>query len=160
LYYGAGLESAGDDPEGAEQALAEGALQAGLEALDRWEPEGAELRRRLRDLGRLAEDALEDSGLPYPPGLADQALRVAWHDGRPRDAWLVGAAGWLRATAIGDIDAAAVLESRLEELVFPAWREDGNSSTVALVEDDWRRAMRSWTGAERAAGTQAGGSGR
>ncbi|MGH7572082.1 MAG: hypothetical protein ACREMK_09600 [Gemmatimonadota bacterium] len=160
LYYGAGLESAGDDPEGAEQALAEGALQAGLEALDRWEPEGAELRRRLRDLGQLAEDALEDSGLPYPPGLADQALRVAWHDGRPRDAWQVGAAGWLRATAIGDIDAVAVLESRLDELVFPAWREAGNPATVNLVEEDWRRAMQSWTGAERAADARAGGSAR
>ncbi|MGH7562820.1 MAG: hypothetical protein ACREK5_00125, partial [Gemmatimonadota bacterium] len=114
----------------------------------------------LRDLGRLAEDALEDSGLPYPPGLADQALRVAWHDGRPQDAWLVGAAGWLRATAIGDIDAVAVLESRLDELVFPAWREAGDTATVDVVEEDWRRAMRSWTGAERAASTRAGGSAR
>ncbi len=144
LYYRAGLEAAGDDPGPAEQALAEGALQAGLEALDRWAPEETERRRRLRDLGRLAEDALEDSGLPYPPGLADQALRVAWHDDRLRDAWRAGAAGWLRAIAIQDVHAAAVLEGRLAELVFPAWREAGDPVLVTRLEADWRRAMRSW----------------
>lgn len=160
LYYRAGLEAAGDDPEPAERALAEGALQAGLEALDRWEPEATERRRRLRDLGRLAEDALEDSGLPYPPGLADQALRVAWHDGRLRDAWLAGAAGWLRAAAIGNVDAVAVLESRLEELVFPAWREAEDPTLVDLVEEDWRRAMQTWTAAERAAVARTDGSDR
>ncbi|HKY59762.1 MAG TPA: hypothetical protein VJP59_02020, partial [Gemmatimonadota bacterium] len=111
LYYRAGLEAAGDDPEPGEQTLAEGALQAGLEELDRWEPGESERKGRLRDLGRLAEGVLEDSGLPYPVGLADQALRVAWHDGRFRDAWSVGAAGWLRATAADDLQGAALLES-------------------------------------------------
>ncbi len=157
LYYRAGLEAAGDEPEPAEQALAEGALQAGLEALDRWEPEGTERRRQLRELGRLAESVLDDSGLPYPPGLADQALRVAWHDGRLRDAWLYGAAGWLRATALGDTAGASVLEARLTELVFPAWREADDPAFVSLVEEGWRRAMRSWDGAGEDAGARAGG---
>jgi hypothetical protein len=154
LYYRAGLEAAGDDPEPAEQALAEGALQAGLESLDRWEPEPRELEDRLRDLKRLAEGALDDSGLPYPPGLADQALRVAWHDGRFRDAWRVGAAGWLRATAMDDQAAAAVLASRLEDLVFPAWRDAGQAA-LDIVED-WRRAMRSWEGTGPLAGAGPG----
>ena len=152
LYYRAGLEAAGDDPEPAEQALAEGALQAGLESLDRWEPEARELEDRLRYLSRLAEGALDDSGLPYPPGLADQALRVAWHDGRPRDAWLIGAAGWLRATAMDDHASGAVLASRLEQLVFPVWRDMGESPVVDLVEERWRGAMRSWEGAGPVAG--------
>lgn len=156
LYYRAGLEAAGDDPEPGEQALAEGALQAGLEALDRWEPEPRERENRLRDLGRLADRALDDSGLPYPPGLADQALRVAWHDGRFRDAWRVGAAGWLRATAMDDRAAGAVLASRLEDLVFPAWRDAGGAA-ADLVEEEWRRAARSWEGAEALAGAGPGG---
>lgn len=147
LYYRAGLEAAGDDPEPAEQTLAEGALQAGLESLDRWGPEGPERRARLRDLQRLAEATLDDSGLPYPPGLADQALRVAWHDGRQRDAWLYGAAGWLRAVAMGDAAGASVLEARLTELVFPAWLEADDPAFVSLVEDGWRRAMQSWESA-------------
>jgi hypothetical protein len=146
LYYRGGLEAAGHDPEPAEQALAEGALQAGLEALDRWEPEATERRARLRELGRLAEGALEDSGLPYPPGLADQAVRIAWHDGRLMDAWRIGAAGWLRAMAVEDAAAGAVLASRLEELVFPAWRDAGGSAVVDLVEERWRETMRSWVG--------------
>ncbi|MGH7543194.1 MAG: hypothetical protein ACREK7_04575 [Gemmatimonadota bacterium] len=142
LYYRAGLEAAGDDPEPAEQALAEGALQAGLETLDRWEPEESERKDRLRDLQRVAEGALDDSGLPYPPGLADQALRVAWHDGRLREAWLVGAAGWLRATAMDDLGAASLLESRLEDLVFPAWREEGERVEAAIRR--WEDARRAW----------------
>lgn len=141
LYYRGGLEAAGDDSEPAEQALAEGVLQAGLESLDRWEPEKAERSRRLRDLERLAEGALADSGLPYPPGLADQALRVAWHDGRLRDAWRIGAAGWLRATATDD-PAAGLLESRLQELVFPAWREEGERVEEAIRR--WEDAQRAW----------------
>jgi hypothetical protein len=142
LYYRAGLEAPGDDPEPAEQTLAEGALQAGLESLDRWEPEESDRRDRLRDLERLAEGELDDSGLPHPPGLADQALRVAWHDGRLREAWLIGAAGWLRATAMDDLGAAAVLESRLEELVFPAWREEGDRVEEAIRR--WEDARRAW----------------
>ncbi|HET6342430.1 MAG TPA: hypothetical protein VFG78_09650 [Gemmatimonadota bacterium] len=156
LYYRAGLEAAGDDPEPAEQALAEGALQAGLESLDRWEWEPDEREDRLRDLERLAESALDDSGLPYPPGLADQALRIAWHDGRFRDAWRVGAAGWLRATAMDD-HGADLLASRLEDLVFPTWREAGGPA-VDLVVEEWRRAMRSWEGAAALAGAGPGGS--
>ena len=144
LYYQAGLEASGDDPEPGAQALAEGAIQAGLEALDRWEPQGTEAGRQLRDLERLAEGVLDDSGFPFPPGLADQALRVAWHAGRHRDAWLFGAAGWLRATAVGDAATARVLEARLEELVFPAWRAAGDP-VATLVEEDWRRAMRNWS---------------
>lgn len=155
LYYRAGLEAAGDDPDPAEQALAEGALQAGLEALDRWEPPPDEREDRLRDLGRLAERALDDSGLPYPPGLADQALRVAWHEGRFRDAWLLGTAGWLRATAMQD-PAADLLVSRLEDLVLPAWR-DADQSAVDVVEAEWRQAMRSWEGARALAGAVPGG---
>ncbi len=144
LYYRAGLEAAGDDPEPAEQALAEGALQAGFETLDRWEPEEPERKDRLRDLQRLAGRTLDDSGLPYPPGLADQALRVAWHDGRLREAWQIGAAGWLRATAMDDLGAAAVLESRLDELVFPAWRGEGDRVEGAIRR--WEDARRSWLG--------------
>ena len=156
LYYRGGLEAAGDDPEPAEQALAEGALQAGLESLDRWEPEASERRDRLRELGRLAEGALEDSGLPYPPGLADQAIRIAWHDGRFMDAWRIGAAGWLRATAMDDDAAAAVLASRLEELVFPAWRDTGGSPVIDL-EERWCGAMRSWEGTEAVLGVVSSG---
>lgn len=147
LYYSAGLEAAGDDPEPGELALAEGAIQAGLESLDRWEPEGAQRQRELRNLERLAAGVLDDSGFPYPPGLADQALRVAWHAGRYRDAWHFGAAGWLRATALGDADGATLLEARLAELVFPAWREADNPARVTRLEEDWRRATRSWNGA-------------
>jgi len=142
LYYRAGLEAAGDDPEPAEQALAEGALQAGLESLDRWEPAESERKGRLRDLGRLADASLDDSGLPYPPGVADQALRVAWHDGRFLDAWLVGAAGWLRATAADDPAPVDVLESRLQELVFPAWRGEGERVEEAIRR--WEDARRAW----------------
>lgn len=142
LYYRAGLEAAGDDPEPAEQALAEGALQAGLEALDRWEPAEPEREDRLRGLGRLAQRALDDSGLPYPPGLADQALRVAWHDGRFLEAWLVGAAGWLRATAVDDPAAVDLLESRLRELVFPAWRGEGERVEEAIRR--WEDARHAW----------------
>lgn len=155
LYYRAGLEAAGEDPDPAEQALAEGALQAGLESLDRWEPPPDEREDHLRDLRRLADRALDDSGLPYPPGLADQALRVAWHEGRFRDAWLLGTAGWLRATAVQD-PAADLLVSRLEDLVLPAWRE-ADQAAVDVVEEDWRRAMRSWEGAAALAGTVSGG---
>jgi hypothetical protein len=142
LYYRAGLEASGDDPEPVEQTLAEGALQAGLESLDLWEPAESERKARLRDLGRLADDALEDSGFPYPGGLADQALRVAWHDGRFRDAWSVGAAGWLRATAAEDRQAGALLEARLQELVFPAWREEGEPAEGAIRR--WEVARGAW----------------
>lgn len=148
VYYRAGLEAAGKDADPSEQALAEGALQAGLESLDRWEPEGPAGQRELRDLERLAEGVLDDSGLPYPPGLADQALRVAWHQGRYREAWLFGAAGWLRAVAQADAEGASVLEDRLAGLVFPAWREAGDPDRVALLEQRWQRAASSWTGRE------------
>jgi hypothetical protein len=62
------------------------------------------------------------------------------------DAWRIGAAGWLRAMAVEDAAAGAVLASRLEELVFPAWRDAGGSAVVGLVEERWRETMRSWVG--------------
>ena len=68
------------------------------------------------------------------------------------DAWRIGAAGWLRATAMDDDAAAAVLASRLDELVFPAWRDAGGPAVVSLVEERWRTAMRSWEGAGASGG--------
>jgi hypothetical protein len=48
--------------------------------------------------------------------------------------------------AVEDDAAGAVLTSRLEELVVPAWRDAGGSAVVDLVEERWRETMRSWVG--------------
>ncbi|HUP01400.1 MAG TPA: hypothetical protein VM737_07775 [Gemmatimonadota bacterium] len=147
VYYQAALEAPGQVVDPGETAAAEGLVQSGLEALDRWDP-GSERERRtaLRDLERPLERLVSDVGWPYPPGLADQALRVAWHGGDPRAAWTFGAAGWLHATAAGDADAAATLAGRIEELVFPDWRGMADAALVDDVAATWARAQRAWMG--------------
>lgn len=144
VYYRAALEEPGEEIDPARAAAAEGLIQAGLEAAERWEPSESERAAALRDLERAAGKLLDDSGWPYPPGLADQALRVAWHRGDHRAAWTYAAAGWLRAVAVGDVDGAAVLDSRLTELVFPDWRAASDPARVDALEAAWRRAQRAW----------------
>lgn len=146
VYYTAALEAPGDDIDPGEAAAAEALVQAGLESLDRWD-EGNERERAvaLRELERPLIRRLEDTGWPYPPGLADQALRLAWHGGDHRAAWRFGAAGWLRAVAAGDLAAARVLAQRQAELVFPSWRESAaDPALVDATHRGWDRAMRAW----------------
>lgn len=148
-YYRAAVDAAGDVVEPGELAAAEGLVQAGLEALDRWEPDDRERARQLRELDRIARRLLDDSGFPYPPGLADQAVRVAWAAGDHQAAFVLGAAGWLRATAAADREAAATLAGRLDELVVPDWRAAVDSAAVDDVVRAWRLARRGWQAGPR-----------
>lgn len=146
VYYRAALEAPGGTVDPGEAAAAEGWVQSGLEALDRWDS-GSEKGRAgaLRELERPLERLMDDCGWPYPAGLADQALRVAWHRGDFRAAWEYGAAGWLHAVAEGDDAAAAALDSRLTDLVFPEWRSAANSALVDAVAVAWGRVQNAWS---------------
>lgn len=149
VYYRAALEAPGEDVEPGDAAAAEGLVQAGLEALDRWGADRGQERAALRDLQRATTQLLGKTGWPYPSGLADQALRVAWASGDYRSAWEYGAAGWLRAVAEGDAAAAATLDGRLTDLVLPDWRAAADSSLVDAVATAWARAQRAWGGSNR-----------
>ncbi len=149
VYYRAALEAPGEDLEPGAAAAAEGLVQAGLESLDRWGSVQGEERAVLRDLERATARLLEKTGWPYPPGLADQALRVAWASGDYRSAWEYGAAGWLRAVAEGDGATAGALDARLTDLVFPDWRAAADPALVDAVFAAWARAQLVWKASDR-----------
>ncbi len=154
-YYAAALEAPGEAVDPGEAASAESRVQAGLERLDRWDPGSDKARAtELRALARPVDKLLAKCGWPYPPGLADQALRLAWALGDPRAAWVYGASGWLRATASGDRAAAAALQGRIEDLVALSWREDGDDpSAVDATLAAWDVARRAWLAAGSAEGS-------
>lgn len=148
LYYGAALEAPGKEPAPADLAAAESWAQAGLEAIDRWDSRGKEERDAVREIERPVVRLLDRSGWPYPPALADQAARLAWHRGDPRAAWELAAAGWLRAVAEGDSAGAAILALRVDELIMPEWRASARDpSLVDEVMRAWDIARRAWRGA-------------